>query len=196
MPAPSELWQAVLPIIAVLEELDVPYYLGGSVASSFIGVARSTQDVDLVADLELRHTVVFLERLAATYYLDSERLEEAIRRRRSVNAIHLATMFKVDLFVSPHTSFARANLSRRQAIEIPELGRSLFIAAAEDLVLHKLLWYAEGGRVSERQWYDLQGVLRLQRSRLDRGYLNSWARELEVSELLDRALGEAEGESE
>src|SRR4029079_11327872 len=114
MPAPADLWQAVLPIVVVIAELDVPHYLGGSVASSFIGVSRATQDVDLVADLQIRHVSSFLERLSAAYYLDGARLEEAVRRRRSVNAIHLATMFKVDVFVPPATPFARTNLARRR----------------------------------------------------------------------------------
>jgi hypothetical protein len=58
-------------------------------------------------------------------------------------------------------------------------------------VLHKLLWYAAGSGVSDRQWYDLQGVLRLQAQGLDLAYLRHWAVVLEVEALLQQALDEA-----
>jgi hypothetical protein len=66
-------------------------------------------------------------------------------------------MFKVDIFVPQDTPFARENMHRRSALEVPEVGRTLYICASEDIVLHKLLWYAAGGGASDRQWYDLQG---------------------------------------
>ena len=55
MPANPELWDALLPVVDALETWAVPYCVGGSVASSFTGVARATLDVDLVADLRLAH---------------------------------------------------------------------------------------------------------------------------------------------
>jgi hypothetical protein len=100
-------------------------------------------------------------------------------------------MYKVDVFVLKDTPFARENMARRIQIEVPGLERSLWFASPEDIVLHKLLWYSEGGGVSDRQWYDLQGVLRIQRNVLDRDYLRRWADRLEVSDLLQRALEEA-----
>jgi len=50
-----DLWQALIPVVDALEALGVPWHVGGSVASSFVGVARATQDADLVADLRLEH---------------------------------------------------------------------------------------------------------------------------------------------
>jgi hypothetical protein len=51
MSGEPDLWQAVLPVVDALEALPAEYYIGGSVASSFTGIARFTQDADLVADL-------------------------------------------------------------------------------------------------------------------------------------------------
>jgi len=42
---------------------------------------------------------------------------------------------------------------------------------------------------SERQWSDISGVVEIQAGKLDREYLEYWARELSVQDLLARALG-------
>jgi hypothetical protein len=100
-------------------------------------------------------------------------------------------MFRVDICVPQDTPFARENMRRRLALEVPEIGRTLYVCAPEDIVLHKLLWYAVGSGVSDRQWYDLQGVLRLQAHDLDLAYLRYWAVALSIEALLQRALDEA-----
>jgi hypothetical protein len=100
-------------------------------------------------------------------------------------------MFKVDIFVPQDIPFARENMRRRIALDVPEIGQTLYVCAPEDIVLHKLLWYAAGSGVSDRQWYDLQGVLRLQAHRLDLAYLRHWGAILSIGTLLQRALDEA-----
>lgn len=186
-----DLWAALLPVIDALESLGVPYHIWGSVASSFAGVARATQDADLVADLRPEHAAPLAQSLQGTYYADLERIAHAIRTRRSFNVIHLGTAYKVDVFVAKDAPFARQNMARRVSLEVPGLGRSLYFSSSEDIVLHKLLWYAEGGGVSDRQWYDLQGVLRLQKWTLDLDYLRTWGQRMGIADLLRRALEEA-----
>jgi len=191
MTSQSELWDALVPVVEALAALDVPYYVGGSIASSVTGVARATLDADLVAALRPEHAEPLAALLLPHYYADVEMMQNAVRRSSSFHVIHLATMFKVDIFVPQDTPFARENMRRRVALEVPEIGRTLSICAPEDIVLHKLLWYAAGSGVSDRQWYDLQGVLRLQAQGLDLAYLQHWAVVLEVEALLQRALDEA-----
>lgn len=186
-----DLWAALLPVVDALESLGVRYHIGGSVASSFAGIARATQDADLVADLRPEHAAPLAQALQGTYYADPERIAHAIKTRRSFNVIHLGTAYKVDVFVSKDTPFARQNMAQRVLLEVPGLGRSLYFSSSEDIVLHKLLWYADGGGVSDRQWYDLQGVLRLQKGTLDLDYLRTWGERLGIAGLLRRALEEA-----
>ena len=59
------------------------------------------------------------------------------------------------------------------------------------MVLAKLKWYRLGGEVSDMQWRDVLGVLKLQRGSLDADYLRRWAAEERVLDLLERALREA-----
>jgi len=65
------------------------------------------------------------------------------------------------------------------------------VATAEDIVLHKLHWYKIGGEVSERQFRDVLGVLKVQGDDLDREYLDRWAEALGLRELTARAFREA-----
>ncbi len=90
---------AVLPVIDTLERLGVPYYVGGSLASSAHGVVRATADADLVADLQPRHVAGLVDALQANYYIHAGAIHEAISRSSCFNLIHLATYFKVDVFV-------------------------------------------------------------------------------------------------
>jgi hypothetical protein len=191
MTSQSELWDALIPVVEALVALEVPYYVGGSVASSVTGVARATLDADVVAALRPEHAEPLAALLLPHYYVDVEMIQSAVRRSSSFNVIHLATMFKVDIFVPQDAPFTRENMRRRITLEIPEIGRTLYICAPEDIVLHKLLWYAAGSGVSDRQWYDLQGVLRLQAHGLDLVYLQHWAVALGIGALLQRALDEA-----
>jgi hypothetical protein len=181
-----------LLVIDALDALDVPYFIGGSLASSVHGFIRTTMDVDLIADLRMQHVEPLVQMLGGAFYIDAAAIREAIRQHRSFNVIHLETMFKVDVFVRKTRPFDQAQFERRvfQALAT-DPARSAYVASAEDTVLSKLEWYRMGGEVSDRQWSDIQNVLQVQRGRLDLEYLRRWATQLGVPDLLERALAEA-----
>jgi hypothetical protein len=178
-----------LRVTTILEQLGVAYLIGGSLASALHGVVRTTLDTDLVAEIRPEHVSPLLKELQSAFYLDAEAIEDAIRRRSSFNLIHLETMFKVDIFVSKQRPFDKAQFTRRVRQTVatdPE--QSVYIASAEDTVLTKLEWYRQGGEVSERQWRDVLGIFKVQADNLDMEYLRRWANELDVTDLLEKAL--------
>lgn len=188
----NDLEAAVAPVAAAFETLGVPYYLSGSVISSLYGVARATADVDVVAELRQEHAAPIFAALIDGYYVDEDMIRDAITRRSMFNVIHLATMLKVDVYVAGE-AFDRSALDRRRrdSLTTASSAPDLAVATPEDVVLHKLRWFRDGGGMSDRQWGDVLGVLRVQRS-LDLAFMRSWAVQLGVEDLLERALVEAD----
>ena len=52
----GESTRITLVVTQTLESLNIPYAVGGSLASSLHGVMRSTLDVDIVANMRIEHT--------------------------------------------------------------------------------------------------------------------------------------------
>ena len=120
-------------------------------------------------------------------------IREAIQHRSSFNVIHLATMFKVDIFILKPDVASQEEMTRREQYHVSEVPeQTLFLASAEDVIVHKLYWYQLSGGISERQWSDVLGVLQVQQDRLDRAYLERAAQQRGVVPLLERALKDAE----
>jgi hypothetical protein len=181
-----------LVVTEALDGLGVPYLIGGSLASSVYGAVRSTWDTDLVADLSLEHARPLAEALSGRFFVDVDMILDAIRHRRHFNVVHLETMFKVDVFIPKQRDFDRMQIRRRQELVIwTDPVRKAFVASAEDTVLAKLDWFRQGGEVSERQWKDVLGVIKVQADRLDVEYLRQGAAELAVADLLEKVLTEA-----
>lgn len=172
-------------VITALERRGVPYALVGSLASSLHGLPRSTNDADIVVDLPGSAVEWLVAELTDDFYIDGESVHRAIARSSHFNVIHLATMFKIDVFVVGGEPTARAQLDRASRITAGDT--VLVVASAEDTIARKLRWYRDGGEVSERQWSDVLGMIQLQRGRLDSELLDRLAEELEVIDLLEQA---------
>ena len=188
----QEAYQVALLVVATLEQLRIRYEVCGSLASSLHGVPRSTLDADIVADLTPESARQFAAAIGPDFYCVPDAIVESVRAKRSFNIIHLPTMLKVDIFALKDSAFAHTGFSRRVQTHFPDAsGPLIWVSSPEDIVLHKLSWYEAGGRVSERQFIDAVGVLRIAGAKIDRDYLAHWASVLAVPELLQLALAEA-----
>jgi hypothetical protein len=180
-------------VVEAFDRLHIPYLVGGSMASALHGVARSTIDADIVAELNPEQAKSLVEVLGEDFYADKEMILDAIFHRSSFNLIHLKTMFKVDVFVRKERPFDQIQFQRRvEQVFVADPEQKAFIATAEDTILAKLEWYRLGGGVSDRQWRDILGMLKVQAGRLDLSYLQKWASELGVADLLQQALKESQ----
>jgi hypothetical protein len=181
-------------LVEVLDRLKIPFFVGGSLASSTYGVARATRDVDLVAGVESRHIAGLVAELGKEFYVDPDMIGEALGAGRSFNLIHYATAYKFDIFPLGDSPYGQAQFQRRsptavclsgdEHIEVP-------LESAEDTVLSKLAWFRLGGEVSDQQWNDIRGIVEISREQLDRPYLRRWAAYLKVEDLLERVFSQS-----
>jgi hypothetical protein len=180
---------ALIPVLEVLRRLEVRHAVTGSLASSAHGVPRASIDVDVVAALGTEHAPDFIAALRDQYYVPEARVMAAVAQSGAFNLIHLETMIKVDVFVSRDRPFDNRVLERAGQALLAGAADRVPVTSPEDTLLAKLEWFRRGGEVSERQWGDVVGLLRVV-AHLDRAYLEHGARELGVSDLLHRALHE------
>lgn len=184
----KEILEVTSFVAGVFDRLGITYLVGGSLASSLHGIPRATQDVDVVAAIQPGDVRDLVAALHETFYLDEDTIRQAVRERSSFNIVHLETLLKVDVFVAKQDNVSKQQMQRRQTFTIDtEARRELVVASPEDVVAQKLYWYRLGDEVSERQWSDAVGVLKVRSGRLDMDYLRRTARLLGVGDLLARA---------
>src|SRR5665213_1635336 len=110
--------EALGRLLEVLDRMEIPYEIGGSVASSTHGVPRTTLDVDLVVDLKPEQIDGFAAQLQDAFYADPILIREAFERGRAANLIHTGTAWKFDLFPLRKDEYSRTEFGRRVFREI------------------------------------------------------------------------------
>ena len=179
----------------VLDGLGIRYLVGGSLASSLHGIPRATQDADVVAEIRVSHLSILEERLSASFYFDVEMALKAIGVQSSFNIIDKKDLFKIDIFVAKSDELSVEEMNHRVLHSLAdEPGQSMYVCGPEDIIAHKLYWYKLGEGVSERQWRDAINVIKVQRERLDIGYLKRMCAGRNVGALLEKALAESVGD--
>jgi len=188
----AEQMDALLAVAAAIERLDVPFFVAGSFASNAYGFYRATADADVIADLKVRHIEPLVESLSGRFYIAAEAVRQAVMNRSSFNVIEFNTSMKVDVFAMKWALFSLEEMQRRLRRSLtPDGSHETWLATPEDTILSKLDWYRLGGGVSDRQWNDVLGVMKVQAENLDLAYLRRWADELRLRDLLDRAMADS-----
>ncbi|MDI9432802.1 MAG: hypothetical protein QM570_13890 [Planctomycetota bacterium] len=188
-----DLLGALKPVIDAFDRLAIPYYIGGSIASSAYGIPRATMDADLIAHLTVAEVSGLVTLLQDQYYVAEAAITNAIGSASSFNLIHLETMVKIDVFVPKKDAYHQIALARRVTDRLvdDDPDSMVSLASPEDVILSKLQWYQMGQGVSDRQWLDILGVIKVQGDSLDAEYLRVWAETLGVHDLWQRACSES-----
>jgi hypothetical protein len=142
-----EVPMALLPVVTACERLGLAYRIGGSLSSSLHGEPRATNDADIVIDLKPSDAKPFVEALGDGYIIDADSFREAIARSRSITALHIDTVFKIDIFPLKARAFDRQAHQRAILVPIEQNGErfELRFATAEDILLAKT-------RMVSRRW--------------------------------------------
>jgi hypothetical protein len=177
-----ELFELLHKIIEVFEKLSVPYLVTGSVASMAYGEPRLTNDIDIVADINLSHMPALLASFPEEeYYIDGEMIKEAILRIGQFNIIHPASGLKVDVIIKQDIPFDQSRFGRVRKI-YPGSYPADF-ASPEDVIIKKMEYYKMGG--SEKHLRDITGIFKVSGESLDQEYISQWASRLDLDEIWD-----------
>jgi hypothetical protein len=163
-----------------LNRIGVEYYLTGSMASNYWGIPRTTHDLDFVIRMSPSAIKPLVEAFGDDYYIDEAAVASAFAPPFQFNAIDTRSALKIDFWLPKPAPFDREMLSRRMAVTIA--GVPAWIATAEDVILHKLIWNQISP--SNRQLVDAAGIFAVQGERLDRVYMQKWAEDLGVEHVL------------
>lgn len=174
-----------------LERLSIPYAVVGSYASTAWGEPRMTRDIDIVIQL----TAVEVDSLCAAFpendfYVSPIAAKEAVARRSQFNVLHPSSGNKIDFMIAGAGDWPTSQLARRKkfAFEPNVFG---YVAAPEDVILGKLIYYREGE--SEKHLRDIRGVIKISGNQLDYEYLDRCADQLGVGSIWKRIVSNAPG---
>lgn len=167
--------------VSVLKRENIPFMIVGSFVSSLYGEPRSTQDIDLVIQLEKKHIPILLSSFQPPkYYLDEELILMAMESKKMFNLLDTEEGDKIDFYIIKNEAYEKEKFSRK--VNRMFLEEELPMLSAEDLIISKLIWCIQSGR-SERQLRDAAGVYRVQKNFLDLQYMERKIKELNLTDL-------------
>ena len=182
---------ALNSITTLLASQRIPYYVGGSLASSIYGMPQLMRDLDVVADLQAIHIPLLIPLLQESYYANAQEMYDAAQQHTFFSIYHLDTLLKIDVVIPENSLFEEGVYNRLQWQRLDELSYQIPLPSSEDIVLIKLVLHKEYEIFPDDQWNDILGVLKVQRPNLDVAYLEKWALHFKVTQLLEQALVDA-----
>jgi hypothetical protein len=194
---PTELLAVMLPARCTLEDLRVPYYVGGSIASSLHGMQQLAQDIDLVVDLDEQTLPSLFAVLGQHYLLEESEARKAVRARTSFPLIHLDSLMKIDVVLPKHEAFDTFMGQLVRCHTLDERYPPIQLASATEMILFKMQHYQRNersrtdGMQDDAEWNDILGMLKVQGPDLDLPLLEEWAGVLAMTDTWQRALMDA-----
>ena len=176
--------EAVVAFVDLLERLNVPYVITGSLASNFHGVPRSTRDVDLVVDLAGDVLDRLAKALPADLTLDPQAAFETVTGTTRHLVRLRGSVFVIELFVLSDDPYDRERFARR--LRVGAFDRLVWVLSVEDVIVTKLRWAAGGGRTKDIE--DLRHVIAVSGESVDWEYVRGWCDRHGTTAVLDRVL--------
>jgi hypothetical protein len=176
----SESAEILRRVAALLDQAGIPFMVAGSFASSVHGRPRTTQDLDIVIEVDRKTVTSFVRSLSKEeWYADPDAAIDAVLRHSIFNLVDMKTGWKVDLVVRKERPFSVEEFRRRAITDA--MGVSVPMATAEDTIIAKLEWSKMSGG-SERQRRDVASIVAARAGELDRDYIARWISALNLDD--------------
>lgn len=185
-------------VLDALEESDVKYLVGGAVAVWGWGEVRTTQDFDVVVDLPVEQMAQLSEALKKRGMLAPVEVMLDLLLSPAdlpMNAVHLPTGYKLEIFLlRPGDALRASALRRRLLVDYgPGVGEA-YVHSPEDLILYKLQYYSLSSQTKHIR--DIGGIIAtVGDDSLEQDYLRQWIARLELNEIwleIQKHLGSSE----
>jgi Nucleotidyl transferase AbiEii toxin, Type IV TA system len=170
---------------SLLRACQVRFYLTGGAAAIAYGDPRTTQDVDLVVEVDALRDCLpqFLDLVKQDRFLFNENtIRQAIVSQRQFQLIDVASTMKLDIYPK---ELVPGGFERAIMIELMP-GLSLPVASRPDLVISKLIWISKGSHKSRR---DVRQIM-LRASGPELEMVSDFADRMSLRSLLDEVLAE------
>jgi hypothetical protein len=139
--------------------LGAPWAATGSIASTFYGEVRSTNDIDIIVLLDGPAAAALPRVFPETEFYcpprDVVEIECNRERRGHFNLVHYDTGWKADVYLSSDDPLHAWALQNRRAVE--NEGVQIWLVPPEYVIIKKLEFLREGG--SEKHIRDIRGIL-------------------------------------
>ncbi|MEO5886158.1 MAG: hypothetical protein ABIQ77_00710 [Anaerolineales bacterium] len=183
---PSDITDFLKLILETFEAAGIDYLIGGAVAEWAWGEPRATQDLDFVIDLPIKAVNKLSKELEKRHMLvPAEIMLDTMMEDRAdipINAIHIYTGFKADLYLMREGDELRQSaFQRRRRVDYgPPIGK-VYVHSPEDLILYKLIYLGISGQPKHSR--DIASILHSRKEDLDLSYIDEWVIRLGLSPL-------------
>jgi hypothetical protein len=174
-------------VVDRIGKLGIPYFITGSIASSYYGIPRYTHDIDVVVTISKKDSGEIIGAFSGEGYISQEGIRDALTGTGMFNFIHSETGLKVDFWIDRGEPFTKSCFERAKQLELSE-GFWVMMASPEDVLLHKVYW--DRLMPSERQMRDAHGIVSVLGEKLDLAYIEKWSKELGIKDSIQRLLAE------
>jgi Nucleotidyltransferase of unknown function (DUF6036) len=176
-------------LLDALDRAAIDYVVVGSLASSFYGVARSTQDADVVISCERGQVADLARELGSEFVRDPQMAFETVTSTTKTLISEKQSKFQIEAFNLSDDPHDQERFARRRKVKM--YGCDAYILTVEDVIVTKTRWLHIAGRAKDDS--DLRAVIQVQGSKIDWPYVESWCDRHGTRELLDRLRNECAG---
>ena len=175
--------EAVACVIDVLDELEIPYMLVGSLSSSVYGVSRSTKDADFVLELKGRRIREIADKLGTEFQLNPQVLFETVTATTRYVIEVPSIPFRIDCFRLSGDDHDQERFRRRLHGRLEQFQRMVYLPTVEDVIVTKLRWSLAGERGKDAE--DVAHVIAVQGDAINWDYVHRWCNEHGTRKRLD-----------